>query len=345
MEPRQAWGRIPPGTQRRVVAGRTAPDRGLCGMASELRPSLSVIILTFNEEMHIERAVGSASAVARQVFVVDCGSNDRTREIAERAGAVVLQNPWVNHATQLNWALDHCPVATDWIMRLDADEWLSDGLRAELLEKLGSLPQDVVALALPLRRYFMGRPITHGGVGRKALLRVFRRGQARCDSAWMDERIIPGPGRVVRLEGWFADDSLRGLTWWIDKHNGYASREALNLLIRPRAEGARLLGAGQSARVKWMKENFYYRVPSLLRSPAYFLFRYFLLLGFLDGAPGLIFHFFQGFWYRSLVDAKVFSVRFSTRFGGRTLAEAVREQLSLELPEAELRAEGARDGA
>ena len=295
--------------------------------------NLSVMILTSNEEVHIERAIRSARAVAQKVFVIDCGSKDRTCALAEAAGATVLYNPWINHAKQVNWAIDNCGIATHWTMRLDADEWLSEDLKRELTGTLDSLPEDVVALTVPLRRYFLGRPITHGGAGRKVLLRIFRTGKARCDASWMDERIIPGPGRVLQLKGWFADDNQHGLTWWIEKHNGYASREALNTILRQQIPcDARLFGAGQSARIKWLKHNLYYRIPSVIRSPAYFLFRYICLLGFLDGSAGLIFHFFQGLWYRALVDAKIYSVRLAMRQRGKSLREAVKEQLQLELP-------------
>lgn len=83
---------------------------------------LTVIILTFNEEKHIERCLKSAFQVARKVFVVDSFSTDRTVEIAEALGACAWQHEFRNHAVQFAWALESLPIDTDWVMRVDADE-------------------------------------------------------------------------------------------------------------------------------------------------------------------------------------------------------------------------------
>ena len=100
---------------------------------------ITVIILTFNEEIHIERCIRSVQSLARNIFVVDSFSTDRTVEIAESLGAKAVQHEFINHAQQFQWALDHLPIGTEWIMRLDADEYLTQELVQEIQNRLPRL--------------------------------------------------------------------------------------------------------------------------------------------------------------------------------------------------------------
>lgn len=272
-----------------------------------MKQRISVIILAFNEQLHIERCIRNAQMYAEQVFVVDCYSTDDTADIARRLGAHVVQREWVNHADQLNWALENLPLETEWVMRLDADEYATEELAAELRERLGDLPSEVTGIALRRRVVFMGRWIRHGTMYSARLLRVWRRGQAVCESRWMDEHMQLLAGRSLIFSHDIVDENLNDLTWWTEKHNRYATREAMELIAQINGHGATepLASNPHTVRKRWMKDNFYYRLPSFGRAAAYFLYRYLLRGGFLDGTPGLIFHTLQGFWYRFLVDAKV----------------------------------------
>ena len=87
--------------------------------------TLTVVILTRDEERHIERCLTAVASFADHVLVVDSGSTDRTVDLARGMGAEVRLNPWVNYATQMNWGIAHVPEGTKWIMRLDADEVVS----------------------------------------------------------------------------------------------------------------------------------------------------------------------------------------------------------------------------
>ncbi len=121
----------------------------------------------------------------------------------------------------------------------------------------------------------------------------------------MDEHMIADGGRTLRLAHDIIDENRKGLTFWTDKHNRYADREVEDLLaLQDRSRTAVEL-ADQPASRRWLKENLYSRTPLFWRAWAYWLYRYILRLGFLDGGPGLVFHFLQGFWYRFLVDAKL----------------------------------------
>ncbi|MDB5653469.1 MAG: putative Glycosyl transferase, group 2 family protein [Tardiphaga sp.] len=273
--------------------------------------TLAIIILTHNEALHLERALGYVSGIANEICVVDSFSTDSTLDIARSHGAVVLQNPFVNQAKQFQWALDNAPITSDWIMRLDADEIIEPDLAAEIAARLPSLPADVVGINLKRKHIFMGRWIRHGGRYPLLLLRIWRRGYGHIEDRWMDEHMIVHGGRTVTFDGGFADHNLNDLTFFTDKHNKYATREAIEVLnqrLHFMPQDRALSGAGssrQAARKRAVKEQLYNRIPFLLSALGYFLFRYLLQLGFLDGKEGLIYHVLQGFWYRFLVAAKI----------------------------------------
>lgn len=273
---------------------------------------LTVVILTRDEERHIARCIDSVAAIAQRIVVVDSGSTDRTVDIAQGHGATVKSHVWRNYATQFNWALDQLPEDTDWVMRLDADEVVSPELAAQITAALPGLGPEVEGVTMGRRMAFMGRPIRHGGVFPVKVLRIFRHGRGRCEDRWMDEHIKVS-GKVVDLPGEMLDDNLNSLTWWTEKHNSYASREVVDLLnleygFMPHDTVAGF-GKGQAGVKRWLKEQVYARLPGGLRASAYFIYRYLLRGGFLDGREGLAFHVLQGFWYRFLVDAKLAEVR------------------------------------
>lgn len=278
-----------------------------------IRSELSVIVLTLNEEVHIRRCIESAYVVAARVVVVDSGSTDRTCEIAKSLGADVFSNPFSTHARQLNWGLDHAGIATRWVMKLDADEYLTPELEALLPAVLAQAGEATSGFTLNLRRVFMGKWLRHGGLYPIHLLRIWRFGHGRCEERLMDEHVVV-QGGVEHIDADFADDNLNSLTWWTDKHNRYASKEAVELLnlqyhFMPTDSAARLRGGQQAGVKRWVKEVVYARLPGGFRAFAYFFYRYVIRLGFLDGQAGTTFHVLQGFWYRYLVDAKVAEVK------------------------------------
>ncbi len=273
--------------------------------------SLTVIILTYNEAMHLRRALESVQTIAAEVFVIDSYSTDDTTQIAASYGAQVLQNRFVNQATQFQWALDNAPIATEWVMRLDADEVIEADLQQEISSKLAKLPSSVGGVFLKRKHIFMERWIRHGGRYPLLLLRIWRRGQARIENRWMDEHMCLLSGSSVTFNGGFADHNLNDLTFFISKHNSYATREAIEVLnqrlaLFERDEGILSQNTSSQASTKRLiKEGLYNRLPFFLSSTSYFLYRYLWQLGFLDGSSGLVYHFLQGYWYRFLVGAKV----------------------------------------
>ena len=274
---------------------------------------LVAVILTFNEELHLARCLSSVHDLTHEVVVVDCFSTDRTLEIANAHGARVIQHPWVNHAQQFNWALTQLDADTDWVLRIDADEVLTPALVAEIKGCLPAIGPEIDGVYCGRRMTFQGRLIRHGGVFPVRVLRLFRHGRGQCENRWMDEHIMVA-GPTLDLHGEIIDDNLQSLTWWTAKHNSYASREAVDLLnleygFMPHDTVASLRGGQQAGVKRWLKERVYARLPGGLRALVYFIYRYVIRLGFLDGRAGTAFHFLQGFWYRYLVDAKVAEVK------------------------------------
>lgn len=297
--------------------------------------SLTVVILTKNEERHIGRAIGSIMNIADRVYVIDSGSTDRTLAIARDAGAKILAHSFVTHAQQFNWALEQLPVDTEWVLRLDADEVVTEALSTEIHETLSTLRASVAGVYVSRRICFLGRPIRWGGIFPIRVLRLFRNGNGRCENRWMDEHIVV-EGETVGFRGEIIDDNLNSLTWWTEKHNAYACREVVDLLnleygFMGRETVACLRGGRQTGVKRWLKEQVYARLPLGTRAVAYFFYRYVLRLGFLDRREGTAFHVLQGFWYRYLVDMKLHEVKSYMKERNVDAVTAIRDALGIDV--------------
>lgn len=275
------------------------------------RNLVTTVILTHNEELHLARALASARLYSDRIVVVDSGSSDGTARIAREGGADFLHNDWVNHARQFNWALEHAGITTPWVLRLDADEIIGEDLAGRILSDLPAMPADVSGITFDRRHIFLGRWVRHGGRYPLRLLRLWRRGMGQVEDRWMDEHVVLSGGRTVHMAGRFEDANLKDITFFTAKHNDYATREALEVLIARhhlpigRHDQVEQTMSRQAAIKRMVKERIYNRLPFGIGPLGYFLYRYTVQLGFLDGRSGLIYHFLQGFWYRFLVNAKV----------------------------------------
>jgi glycosyltransferase involved in cell wall biosynthesis len=271
-------------------------------------PSVAAIILTKNEELRLPACLESLAGVVSEVFVVDSGSTDRTLEIARCYRAHVLTHSFINQASQFNWALSNIDTGADWILRIDADERLSEELRRDILKRLPSLGNEVTGLLVPCRVHFLGRCIRHGDSYPVWLLRLWRKGLGRVEESWMDEHVVLSEGQVLKLRGDLIHEIPISLSEWTRKHDWYAMRECKDILGAA-GEGDTRLASGQARLKRILKTRLYLRLPLFYRAFLYWFYRYFLRLGFLDGKEGLIYHFLQAFWYRFLVDAKLYELR------------------------------------
>lgn len=263
--------------------------------------SISVLILTYNERLHIERCIKSAHRISDKIYVVDSYSTDGTQEIARRLGATVVEHDYVNQAQQMQWAIDNLGLDTEWVMRMDADEYLTDKLVDEIMTVLPELSEDVTGVYLPLDVIFQGKNVKHGRLHAPKIMRIWRRGKAYMEQRWMDERMVLTEGSAITFKGRFVDHNLNSLAWWTQKHNNYSNRELA-------VEAMRMYGIGsddEALKGRNQKKGMYYRLPAFFRAGVYFSVRYFLLGGFIDGKAGLIWATLQAYWYRFLIDAKM----------------------------------------
>lgn len=272
---------------------------------------LTAIILTKNEAIHITRCLQNISKIAKKVYVVDSHSDDGTQNIASSLGAEVVEHDWPgNQASQFNWALDNLPIDTEWIIRLDADEYLMPELIKELKEKLPNIPYDIKGIVFKRRHIFLDKWMK-GGIYPVKILRLFRKGYARYEQRLMDEHLVLTEGNEYECVHDFCDHNLNNISWFCKKHIDYAIREAAELLdleynLSNKTNDGRL---SEQAEKKRIKKHRYAKQPLFWRSLAYFLYRYFLRGAWRDGIEGFIFTFIQGWWYRTLVDTKVLEIK------------------------------------
>ena len=274
--------------------------------------SVTVIILTFNEERNIERCLDSLAGFTNDIVIVDSASTDNTVKICEEHRCRIYQHAFVNQALQFNWALDHVPLDRPWILRLDADEVLPAQLKEELSELVSTCGPHVTGIYLNRRMYFMNHWLKHGGIYPHHILRMFRRGMARYEEK-TEEHLILASGQAMYAEHDFLEDNRQNhLKYWLRKHDDLSDGEMSDTLLEtqdPRKDLKPRLFGNKVERTRWFKTRVYARSPLFLRAFGYFVYRYIFRLGLLDGVPGLIFHVLQAFWYRFYVDARIYEER------------------------------------
>jgi glycosyltransferase involved in cell wall biosynthesis len=268
---------------------------------------LTAVILTHNEELHIARCIHSIKTICKKVIVVDSFSGDNTIAIAGKLGADIYQNEWNgSYSAQFNWALENCKIDSDWVLRIDADEYFTPELVTEILT-INEVENHVTGFVIKRRHIFMDRWVKHG-VYPVRLLRIFKREIGYCEKKWMDEHIVLTKGRPDELKSDFVDHSLKPMDWWLKKHLHYAFREACDLInIELNYE---LLGNQNDEKNLTPKmKRVYEKSPVILRVILLYIYRYFIRGGFRDGIAGFYWHLFQGLFYRLLVDYYIIQIR------------------------------------
>ena len=298
---------------------------------------LAAVILTKNESKHIERCLNSLKGIIDDIVIVDCFSTDDTKEKGEALGARVIQHSWKNYATQLNYGIHECGITAEWIWRIDADEFLEGNLGPAVKAYIQTAPEDVNGIYVRKRIDFMGKPLLHGGWYPSYHLKVFRRGHGECENRWMDEHIRLFDGKSITIdEGNQVDDNLNDLTWWTEKHNGYATREMADMLMMEYGMDAKAQEVApkffgtEEQRKRWLKLH-YVKSPLFVRPFVNFGIRYILKAGFLDGKEGFLWHVLQGFWYRMLVDAKIFETKRKYNFDKEKIKRFLIDKYNLPL--------------
>lgn len=304
-------------------------------MTGSTKIPITAIVMTKNEKVNLEACLASVASKVERIVIVDSYSTDETLEIARKYTDQILQNPWVNYAKQFNWSLANAPIETEWVLRLDADErWTEQGLQQ--LERL--IRNDACdGIYVRMKIYFMDRWLRFGGYYPNLFLRAFKKSKGTLEDRWMDEHIeINGTTLTTKIDVIEANyDRLRNLTLWTTKHNGYSSREAVEILMQ-RHNLAKLPTVGRilgnsTERKRWLKENLYFRFPLFIRPFFYFCYRFFFQLGFLDGKPGFVFHLLHAFWYRFLIDAKVYQTERTSQLENLSIQDVIKRDLGIEI--------------
>lgn len=272
----------------------------------EITPgTLAVIILTYNEEPNLGQALASVAGWATETFILDSLSTDRTVEIAQNYGCTVAYNKFENYARQRNYALDKLPITSEWILFLDADEWVTDALKLEITNLIAGSPSEN-GYFLSWRLIWMGRWIKRGYYP-TWILRLFRYGKVRCEDRSVNEHLMV-EGDTGKLLNDFMHEDRKGVTEWIAKHNDRATREAQELLNTRSEQGYKEIDANlfgtQAQRKRWLRYKIWNHLPPLIRPFFYFFYRYIITGGFMDGRNAFIYHFLQALWFPMLIDIK-----------------------------------------
>lgn len=270
--------------------------------------SVTAIILTKNEEKNLGECLSSIRGFVERAVVVDCGSTDRTVEIAREHGADVLVHEFTYYAAQFNWGIDNANITTDWILRLDADEHFTPALIAEV-ESILSRPDardgDLNGITMEAVFYFLGKPILHG-VKCKRKMMLFKRGIGRIEDRKRDAHSILSSGRNVSTKERFLHYDFKDLDSYIRRYNWYATREMQDYIAYTQGASTSINTDAHIQAQRKKKFGLYYRAPKFLRAYLWFIYNYIFRLGFLGGREGFLFHYFECLWYRLLVDAKIY---------------------------------------
>jgi SAM-dependent methyltransferase len=260
-----------------------------------------VVIPTLNEEIHISRAIETARRLGL-VIVVDCGSTDRTREIAAQMGADVIEHAWEGYSAQKNWALGRIAELADWVFFLDADEWITEDLAKDIRNRLDT---GFDGLYVPRRNVFEGRVLRHAWWYPDYQLRLFRPSHGRFEDRLVHEHVIVD-GPVGYLKSPLMHENRKGLDAFLSRHARYADLEAQEIL-KTRAGHAsgqrhgRLLGSWPERR-RFVKTRVWYGMP--FRPAIRFLWMYMVKRGFLDGRQGLVYCQLIAA-YEAMIDARL----------------------------------------
>lgn len=268
---------------------------------------ITALIITKNEEKNITDCINSISGFAKRILVIDSGSTDKTQEISKELGAEVYYREFDTHARQRNWALDNLNISTKWVLRIDADERFTPELCNEATQAMDlHADDDINGFVVSAWLYFMGKKLTHGG-SRKRKLIIFKTGIGRIEDRKMDEHTVLLQGTAVPLKNKFLHYDFKDLDSYIKKLNWYAEREAQDYLDSSFNKGFE--SNDKSIQKKRKKKEKYYQVPMFLRCWLYYVYALIIKGNILNGREGMIYSFLYHFYYRWIVDAKIYEYK------------------------------------
>lgn len=291
-----------------------AQEIGAIDLEENMASDITAIILTKNEEINIAECIDSLVNTVTRIVVVDSYSTDETVKIAKQHGAEIYQHPFENYAKQYMYAVNIADIKTVWTLRIDADERLSKE-SAEELRRLcdDNMTTNITGIVLRFKKNFLGKDLYHGGVYPWKKMNCYKTKYGQIEDRKMDEHIVLSKGDSVEMKTDCYHFDFKSLEYFINKHNWYSSRETVDFFENLEEKKRR----NEINLKTWFKMNIYYKIPMGVRAHLYYIYRYYILLGFLDGREGHIYTFLQAYWYRYLVDAKIYECKmFNKRYSG-----------------------------
>lgn len=292
-----------------------------------MKKLITAIVLTKNEEIHISRCLSHLIKINALVKVVDSFSTDKTIEIAKEYSNVdVYQNSWINYAVQFNWGIENCNIDTPWVMRIDADEYMDEEFCNYILKEIENLPDDVTGIFVKRGNYFLNKSIEYGESDIYHL-KIWRRGKASCENKWMDEHMITKEGRSVIARGRLIDHNLHSVSKFLEKHNSYATREAIDYFERYAPSGRDKENQSSGVSPTHNVKNLYYKFPIFIRPLIYYFYIMIFKRGIFGGLEGFIYHTIQKLGYRFVVDLKIYEAKYRFRTEGASPVEYLKKSL------------------
>ncbi len=271
---------------------------------------MTVIILAKNEEKNIEKCVKSIKGAVKRIVLVDSYSDDNTVAIAKKLGCDIYKHEFKHYGAQFQYALDNCGIKTKWVFRLDADEEVSK----EGLEEIKQLCEaneetDINGFVFRLHNTFLNKPMKHGFLPILEKLCIFKYGKAYMEDRYLGEQLVLTEGKSIKMKTASYHHDYKDLDFWTRKMNWYAQREAKDYLEHM-DKTQELVALDTPTKIRrFIKYKVYYKLPSKTRVKLMYFYYHFLKFGFLDGREGYYRDFFMVYWYRMLVDAKIFEAQ------------------------------------
>jgi glycosyltransferase involved in cell wall biosynthesis len=277
---------------------------------------LSVIILTYNEEANIDRCLSKITNWSDDIIVIDSFSSDSTIEIAKKYTNSIFQVKQGHWAEIRNWAIESIAMKYEWIVFLDADEYLSEEALLEIETKILDQPVER-GFYIKRRFFFLDKWLKFGGLYPE-VLRIFKKGFVRyIKDGDVEYAEVNGP--VARLENDMIHHDLKPFSAWIEKHNRISDRAVDKFLMDNGKKVTSFLSNNNYLHIEGglrkhkLKESIWDKIPIEIRPYIMFIFSYFLKLGFLDGLEGYYYHTMQALWYRQMIAIKTKERRLNSK--------------------------------
>jgi len=266
----------------------------------------TAIIMTKNESINIVNCLNSIKGFAKRCVVIDCGSTDNTVELARGCGADIYYHEFEYYAKQFNWGIENTNITTEWIIRLDADEQFPKALCQEV-ERLIKNNQDneMNGITMEANYYFLNRHMKHG-VRNKRKMMMFKKEYGCIEDKRRDAHSIISSGYSMDIKNKFLHYDFKTLDNYIKRYNWYATREMQDYVDYINIGNKQVNTDDEILKQRKKKYGLYYKAPKYIRAWLWFIYNYIFRLGILDGVAGFLFCFFECYWYRMLVDAKIY---------------------------------------